>query len=75
VVGLVYIAAFGLDECESLGALLAQGPVTPALAHSFTDQRGFVWLSEEDYVGHFAADVDRSLSAVGVAINERLRQN
>src|SRR5580658_9464297 len=31
VVGLVYIAAFGLDEGESLGALLAQGPVTPAL--------------------------------------------
>jgi pimeloyl-ACP methyl ester carboxylesterase len=29
VVGLVYIAAFGLDEGESLGALLSQGPVTP----------------------------------------------
>ena len=29
VVGLVYIAAFGLDQGESLGALLAQGPVTP----------------------------------------------
>ena len=26
VVGLVYIAAFGLDEGESLGALLSQGP-------------------------------------------------
>src|SRR5256885_16666358 len=38
VVGLVYIAAFGLDEGESLGALLAQGPVTPALVHPFTDQ-------------------------------------
>src|SRR4029077_15245029 len=32
-VGLVYIAAFGLDEGESLGALLSQGPVMPALAH------------------------------------------
>src|SRR5207245_1381738 len=31
VVGLVYIAAFGLDECESLGALLSPGPVTPLL--------------------------------------------
>src|SRR5580658_10776529 len=30
VVGLVYIAAFGIDEGESLGALLAQGPPTPA---------------------------------------------
>ena len=29
-VGLVYIAAFGIDEGESLGGLLAQGPVTPA---------------------------------------------
>src|SRR5437868_3666804 len=62
VVGLVYIAAFGLDEGESLGALLSQGPVTPALAHLFTDERGFGWLSEDDFVNHFAADVD----AVGV---------
>src|ERR1700733_9892506 len=35
VVALVYGAAFGLDEGESLGALLAQGPPTPALAHAF----------------------------------------
>ena len=33
VVGLVYIAAFALDEGESLGALLSGGPPTPALAH------------------------------------------
>ena len=59
VVALVYIAAFGLDEGESLGQLLSQGPVTPALAHLFTDARGFGWLSEEDFVEHFAGDVDR----------------
>src|SRR5258707_15041418 len=41
VVGLVYVAAFALDEGESLGALLSQGPVTPPLAHLFTDSRGF----------------------------------
>ena len=64
VVGLVYVAAFGLDEGESLGELLSQGPVTPALAHRFTDQRGFVWLSEEDFVEHFAADVDRPQARV-----------
>jgi len=58
VAGLVYIAAFGIDEGESLGALLAQGPVTPALAHMITDQQGFTWLSEDDFVNHFAADVD-----------------
>jgi pimeloyl-ACP methyl ester carboxylesterase len=58
VVGLVYIAAFGLDEGESLGALLAQGPPTPALVHLFTDDQGFAWLTEDDFVNHFAADVD-----------------
>jgi pimeloyl-ACP methyl ester carboxylesterase len=58
VVGLVYIAAVGLDEGESLGALFSQGPVTPALTHMFTDERGFGWLSEEDFVHHFAGDVD-----------------
>jgi pimeloyl-ACP methyl ester carboxylesterase len=58
VVGLVYIAAFGLDEGESLGGLLAQGPPTPALVHLFTDQQGFAWLTEDDFVNHFAADVD-----------------
>jgi pimeloyl-ACP methyl ester carboxylesterase len=58
VAGLVYIAAFGLDEGESLGALLSGGPPTPALAHMFTDSRGFGWLSEDDFVNHFAADVD-----------------
>ena len=39
VVALVYIAAFGLDEDESLGALLSQGPVTPALAHCSLTRR------------------------------------
>jgi pimeloyl-ACP methyl ester carboxylesterase len=58
VVGLVYIAAFGIDEGESLGGLLAQRPPTPALAHQVIDDEGLVWLSEDDFVDHFAADVD-----------------
>src|ERR1700680_2699756 len=33
VSALVYVAAFGLDEGESLGGLLSQGPVSPALQH------------------------------------------
>jgi pimeloyl-ACP methyl ester carboxylesterase len=72
VVGLVYIAAFGLDEGESLGALLAQGPVTPALAHQFVDKRGFVWLSEDDFVNHFAADVDPVNAKVLYAVQQPL---
>jgi hypothetical protein len=32
--------------------------VTPALKHLFTDKQGFGWLSEDDFVHYFAADVD-----------------
>ena len=73
VVGLVYIAAFGLDEGESLGALLSQGPVTPALAHLFTDSRGFGWLSEDDFVNHFAGDVDPTRARVLYAVQQAAR--
>jgi pimeloyl-ACP methyl ester carboxylesterase len=72
VVGLVYIAAFGLDEGESLGALLSQGPPTPALAHLFTDARGFNWISEDDFVNHFAADVDPTQANVLYAVQQPL---
>jgi pimeloyl-ACP methyl ester carboxylesterase len=72
VVGLVYIAAFGLDQGESLGALLAQGPPTPALVHQFVDERGFVWLSEDDFVNHFAADVDPVKARVLYAVQQPL---
>jgi pimeloyl-ACP methyl ester carboxylesterase len=72
VAGLVYIAAFGLDQGESLGGLLAQGPVTPALAHLVTDQRGFGWLPEDDFVGYFAADVDPVQAKVMYAVQQPL---
>ena len=68
VVGLVYVAAFGIDEGESLGALLGGGPPSPALANIDVDAQGFGWLPEDDFVGHFAADLDpvdaRALYAV-----------
>ena len=72
VAGLVYVAAFGLDEGESLGALLSQGPVTPALAHLFTDSRGYGWLSEEDFVNHFAGDLDPTRARVLYAVQQPL---
>jgi pimeloyl-ACP methyl ester carboxylesterase len=72
VAGLVYIAAFGIDEGESLGGLLAQGPVTPALQHLITDQQGFTWLSEDDFVNHFAADVDPVRARVMFAVQQAL---
>jgi pimeloyl-ACP methyl ester carboxylesterase len=72
VVGLVYIAAFGLDEGESLGGLLAQGPPTPALAHQFVDEQGFVWLTHDDFVNHFAGDVDPVKAKVLHAVQQPL---
>jgi pimeloyl-ACP methyl ester carboxylesterase len=72
VVGLVYIAAIAPDQGESLGGLLSQGPVTPALAHLFTDSHGFGWLSEDDFVSHFAADVDPVKATVMYAVQQPL---
>ena len=72
VAGLVYIAAFGLDQGESLGGLLAQGPVTPALAHLLTDRRGFFWLPEDDFAGHFASGVDPVKARVLYAVQQPL---
>jgi pimeloyl-ACP methyl ester carboxylesterase len=72
VVGLVYVAAFGLDEGESIGALLAQGPPTPALAHLDIDEQGFAWLPEDDFVTYFAADVDPAKAKVMYAVQQAL---
>ena len=72
VVGLVYIAAFGLDEGETIGGLLAQGPPTPALAHLEMDAQGFAWLPEDDFVNHFAADVDPVKARVMHAVQQPL---
>jgi pimeloyl-ACP methyl ester carboxylesterase len=70
--GLAYIAAFGLDEGEALGALLSQGPTPPALEHLSTDKQGFGWLSEDDLVHHFAADVDPVRARVMYAVQQPL---
>jgi pimeloyl-ACP methyl ester carboxylesterase len=72
VVGLVYVAAFGLDEGESIGALLAHGPLTPALAHLDIDELGFAWVPEDDFVKHFAADVDPTQARVMYAVQQPL---
>jgi pimeloyl-ACP methyl ester carboxylesterase len=72
VVGLVYIAAFGLDEGESIGGLLQGGPPTPALAHLDIDAQGFAWLPEDDFVEHFAADIDPAKAKVMFAVQQPL---
>ena len=72
VAALVYVAAFALDEGESLGALLGGGPPTPALAHLIVDEQGCAWLPEEDFVGHFAAGVDPDRARVLCAVQQGL---
>ena len=72
VAGLVYVAAFGLEQGESLGALLGGGPPTPALAHLVVDEQAFSWLPEEDFVAHFASDVDPTRAKVLCAVQQGL---
>ena len=71
-VGLVYIAAFGLDQGETIGGLLAQGPPTPALAHLDIDKQGFAWIPEDDFIKHFAGDIDPVKARVMYAVQQAL---
>jgi pimeloyl-ACP methyl ester carboxylesterase len=75
VIGLVYIAAFGLDEGESIQDLISQGSPTPALAHLRIDAKGFAWLPQDDFVNHFAPDVDRVKANVMYAVQQPLPLN
>lgn len=70
VVGLVYIAAFGLDEGETINGLLSQGPPTAALAHLSIDALGYAWLPQDDFVTHFASDVDPAQAKVMWAVQQ-----
>jgi pimeloyl-ACP methyl ester carboxylesterase len=72
VVGLVYVAGFGLDEGESIGALLGQGPPTPAVAHIRVDDQGFAWLPHDDFLAHFAPDVDPAEAEIMYAVQQPL---
>src|SRR4051794_4817283 len=51
VVGLVYVAGFGLDQGESIAALGAEGPQPRALANLMVDAQGQGRLPEDDFVG------------------------
>jgi pimeloyl-ACP methyl ester carboxylesterase len=72
VVGLVYIAAFGLDEGESIGALLQAAPPGPALHHLIIDELGYVWLPQDDFVTYFASDVDPAEASIMWAVQQPL---
>jgi pimeloyl-ACP methyl ester carboxylesterase len=71
-IGLVYISAFGLDEGETIGALLQSGPPTPALANLIIDDLGFAWIPEDDFINHFAGDIDPVKAKVMFAVQQPL---
>ncbi len=58
VKALVYIAAFGLDEGESIEGLSQQGPAPSGAAQIRPDEGGFLWIAREGFGDVFAADVD-----------------
>jgi pimeloyl-ACP methyl ester carboxylesterase len=58
VAALVYIAAFALEEGETINGVNGNYPPPPALANLIVDEQGFGRVPEDDFLGHFAADVD-----------------
>jgi pimeloyl-ACP methyl ester carboxylesterase len=72
VVGLVYIAGFAIDEGESIGALLAQAPPTPALGDIEVDSDGFAWIPQDGFLAHFAPDIDPTRAKVMCAVQQPL---
>src|SRR4029453_9505224 len=72
VVALVYVAGFGLDQGESIGALLGPGEPTPAVAHIRVDDQGFAWLPHDDFLAHFAPDVDPAEANIMFAVQQPL---
>ncbi len=70
VVGLVYVAGFGLDQGESINALISQGPPTPAVAHLRVDAQGFAWIPQDDFVKYFAAGVNPVQANVMYAVQQ-----
>ena len=58
VVGLVYVAAFGPDQGETLKGLINSGPAPAGSAAIRPDAQGFLWLDPALFVKFFAPDVD-----------------
>jgi pimeloyl-ACP methyl ester carboxylesterase len=70
VTALVYIAAFGLDEGESLEGLSKQGPTTAGGAQISPDGHGSLLINTAGFPQAFAADVDPAEARV-MAVTQR----
>ena len=58
IISLVYIAAFGPDEGESLETLGKQGPIPPGAGQVRPDNYGFLWVDRKGFAQVFAGDVE-----------------
>jgi pimeloyl-ACP methyl ester carboxylesterase len=67
VAGLVYVAAFGPDAGEAVGDLGKAYPPPPALAAPIVDKEGFLTLSTDAVVKHFASDLPAAEARVVAA--------
>jgi pimeloyl-ACP methyl ester carboxylesterase len=68
VAGLVYVAAFAPDAGETVGDLGKPYPPPPALAAPIVDQQGFLSLSTDAIVKHFARDLPEAEARVVAAV-------
>src|SRR5271157_3297037 len=72
VTALVYIAAFGLDEGESLEILSKQGPAPAGAAQIRPDDHGFLWIDRDGFAKAFAADANPAEARVMAAAQKPL---
>ena len=73
VIGLVYLAAFGLDKGESIAILSASGPVAPPGAAAIKpDKYGNLWIDREMYFDNFCQDVEKKEALIMAAIQRPL---
>jgi len=63
VAGLVYIAAFALDDGESVSSLIKDPPPGAPVPPILPPQDGFLFLDKAKFAGSFAADVDAERAA------------
>src|SRR6266851_2933893 len=76
VKALVYIAAFGLDEGESIDALSKQGAAPAGAAAVLPpDEHGFLSIDRDGFPKAFADDVDAVEARVMAAVQKPLRIN
>src|SRR6266571_4980284 len=58
VAGLVYIAAFALDDGESVSSLIQNPPPGAPVPPILPPQDGYLFLDKTNFYASFAADVD-----------------